>query len=817
MLIRSVTWKMVASIWGIMMTLIRTFMRLSAAFRKQWILLGVLVALTAFLLAYTSTGVQCLMNAYDESYASAYGKHDVIFVEEQPFTAQELFPSGTAFGYMEDYGEYCFQGTHVHGTLGSFDDQAFRTAHLAVLEGRLPESAGEIILEEYLFDQIPDLQVGSHCVLQSKEGQLISVSICGVVSNYSSQWNIPWTASQLSLNPLPSVIGVSGLNDWGVPNSYMCAIDTPEYDQAYINVDPSRLSFQTNSAYHEAATQEIERMEILQRLFEILILVSSFFMLERVLTLIFHRYSRVQHTLSAVGTPQTFSFALIAIPSVVVYFAGVPVGCASGMYLTSITLDGYGDHFATSIAPSLIALTAIFWLTLILKWRNFCFSRSRHSEADQSLKRLSISAGSSFSNAFGRLSFRLYFRRQGTLILGLCMAIMALSALSIYKVYASPSYLPGPEFEIKPHTAEMWETVGYYNISDVSNDELSMDNVRTLESLPEESIAIAYLDTNYTTLDIPDLPNDIISGFNEYPGEFSSLSHAIPELEKPVCTNWHMILGTPRLMEMLTSKYDIGLDEAALFFPEYTGSAPEFITVAKATKRSQTGVEKRISSSSEIAFSFEEVGIGAVLSEPFDITINDINLRLAEPVLIVPSKMALSSDVLNRLQQVDVYANGDTNFKDLNNKLRSFAAEFTEPFFYSRYESNLESERKLHYMSWISLLVACTLIAYMLLVFVLLSLESMDARKPTLRVLFVLGTPKIAVHQSLLIEFSLYIFVFAMIALGLTTLLCGIFGYLSAALPIFACIAGISGTFLVAIGILVRRFVSDYYFGESSA
>ena len=84
--------------------------------------------------------------------AAKYGKHDSIVynLSEEQLSALRKNLLARKVGVLETYGSWTLAGTTQAGsiTIGSFDETAWQLGCIPILDGRLPERADEIALEQ---------------------------------------------------------------------------------------------------------------------------------------------------------------------------------------------------------------------------------------------------------------------------------------------------------------------------------------------------------------------------------------------------------------------------------------------------------------------------------------------------------------------------------------------------------------------------------------------------------------------------------------------------------------------------------------------
>ncbi len=88
-------------------------------------------------------------------------------------------------GYIEHYGAYEINGESIR--IGSFDAAALELGWIDAVEGRLPEAAGEIVLEEFYKRLVPE-GIGSTLTLLTENGEQ-TYTVCGFIEDYTLSWS----------------------------------------------------------------------------------------------------------------------------------------------------------------------------------------------------------------------------------------------------------------------------------------------------------------------------------------------------------------------------------------------------------------------------------------------------------------------------------------------------------------------------------------------------------------------------------------------------------------------------------------------------
>ncbi|UTR15759.1 ABC transporter permease [Salipaludibacillus sp. LMS25] len=193
--------------------------------RRRWFLLLLamttlsIVAVISIFTASETIKISILERNYDK-----HGKFHAVVVDANDEVIEKISQASfvEAVGQVNLLGTtYIDQAQTREVTVGSFDEEAVRLGRLNLVEGRMPENAGEIALE-FFYAQTSDRlsALGDEAVV-TIAGEKQQVEVVGIVENYIHQW--PQSGET-----------VRGINDF--PNVFLSETDMAQYKEFQTNV-----------------------------------------------------------------------------------------------------------------------------------------------------------------------------------------------------------------------------------------------------------------------------------------------------------------------------------------------------------------------------------------------------------------------------------------------------------------------------------------------------------------------------------------------------------------------------------------------------
>ncbi len=149
-----------------------------------------------------------------QAEAGFRGAFDGIFFDLSARQRESLFSGGKiqSGGLISHYGAYEVSETGREITLGSMDKTAIQLGRIDAVEGRLPQTAGEIALEEMWRARLPKgTGIGSTLHIQTAGGEK-AYTLCGFIENYTEAW-----AEGLNVNPSIKNLPHALIGEGGAP------------------------------------------------------------------------------------------------------------------------------------------------------------------------------------------------------------------------------------------------------------------------------------------------------------------------------------------------------------------------------------------------------------------------------------------------------------------------------------------------------------------------------------------------------------------------------------------------------------------------
>ncbi|NLG24029.1 MAG: hypothetical protein GX558_01630, partial [Clostridiales bacterium] len=137
------------------------------AHKKQYRALTAGIALAIFFMSLMLALGQSVYLTYRENHWRQVGKHDVTLFDSEAVTRQSLLEGGyvSAAGSAYVIGEEADTGVAI----GYYDEPGEQLAYWQVVEGRMPQSAGEIAVERAKLRRLKrDAQLGDRLTLKIK-------------------------------------------------------------------------------------------------------------------------------------------------------------------------------------------------------------------------------------------------------------------------------------------------------------------------------------------------------------------------------------------------------------------------------------------------------------------------------------------------------------------------------------------------------------------------------------------------------------------------------------------------------------------------
>jgi len=157
-------------------------------FKKGNLSIFLLLIIVVFVIGGSISLVETASYALMQKNAEVYGDfHGIIFaISENAMETVEQSPYVTDHAYIYSYGIYELPESQVEISLGTYDEKAWEMSHIQLIEGRMPQSAEEIALEERWKTDM-GWKTGDTVTIDTGEEEK-QFTICGWINNYRLLW-----------------------------------------------------------------------------------------------------------------------------------------------------------------------------------------------------------------------------------------------------------------------------------------------------------------------------------------------------------------------------------------------------------------------------------------------------------------------------------------------------------------------------------------------------------------------------------------------------------------------------------------------------
>lgn len=306
--------------------------------KKSTAMMVALLSLAAFLILSIAPIFTAILDTTFDGFVEKSGRFQATFFDLSEAQVAELraTPIVREVGLMENYGNFPLAGTDAYVTAGHMDETAVSLGGLRLLQGRLPETAGEAAVEEHLLYLLPEGSgVGSRFSLETPDG-VWEFCICGVLRNYTgfcSSPDVPLPGENDYLNILLSKGDTLGsepktaallylytLNRMESPNGAIIRLSN---DIGDIDVDHMTFNDETYGAYFPMMIYPVYTY---RGLFTILVLTGTAVLLCIALTAHFRTFAPVARTMAQLGASRARRLGLLLLWAGILGLAGVLLG-----------------------------------------------------------------------------------------------------------------------------------------------------------------------------------------------------------------------------------------------------------------------------------------------------------------------------------------------------------------------------------------------------------------------------------------------------------------------------------------------------------
>ncbi|MGI6665609.1 MAG: hypothetical protein ACOX3W_09485 [Christensenellaceae bacterium] len=167
-----------------------------------------IIALSIALMLSAIPVFGAVIDASNEILGNRYGTHNVILfnissVQYSKIIEEEIVK---AHGIIYNFGSWEIDGTDNFLTVGHLDYDALSIGKQKLLQGRMPQAANEIVLEQnamYRFSEEVNLKDSIHFTYNGKE---YTFQVVGILSGYTNNWYTGENQLKRGYNDLPNAL-----------------------------------------------------------------------------------------------------------------------------------------------------------------------------------------------------------------------------------------------------------------------------------------------------------------------------------------------------------------------------------------------------------------------------------------------------------------------------------------------------------------------------------------------------------------------------------------------------------------------------------
>lgn len=263
-------------------------------------------------------------------------------------------------GTMDIYGE-ALQETQYIGKIGAVDPPFPKQTQLTLKKGHFPEATNEIAMEAFVLDELGrdySLPQQLTIAIKSPKGSVLTkaktFTLCGIVNNYSANWNSDGDLANLFIAPSPSLQKTAVTNMFLIPKKGYEDI----LSQLRLKDNQITENKQTEFTYHPYSPQNLPYT---------IIAIASIAMMITLLWAIWHHFMQRQRRefqiLSALGFAKK-ALLLDALSLQLRCSLGSILLVAFPCFLLSMSLPAF--LIAALILLSTVVVTSIF-LSFLLR------------------------------------------------------------------------------------------------------------------------------------------------------------------------------------------------------------------------------------------------------------------------------------------------------------------------------------------------------------------------------------------------------------------------------------------------------------------
>lgn len=162
--------------------------------RKLYYFMIILLILLVIFILVVILFEQIIIAKQNQIKRDLFGDWDIICFDfdkkDISYFENNVFIDNYSMQYVQ---EKVFLDKDQRVIIGSTDDNFLELGNIKLLEGRMPNSSGEVAVEEQYLHLLEVDRIGDVIPLNSPISSLVGYKVCGIISNYSDRWKrINW-------------------------------------------------------------------------------------------------------------------------------------------------------------------------------------------------------------------------------------------------------------------------------------------------------------------------------------------------------------------------------------------------------------------------------------------------------------------------------------------------------------------------------------------------------------------------------------------------------------------------------------------------
>ena len=734
--------------------------------------------------------------------AAKYGKHDSIVynLSEEQLSALRKNLLARKVGVLETYGSWTLAGTTQAGsiTIGSFDETAWQLGCIPILDGRLPERADEIALEQNVrFRLGREFAVGDSLTLE-QGGATRTFTVCGILANYTINWDTP-TGNPLvaGYNDLPK--GIVALQQTNMPVRHLhalCLSDTIGGPIAQFAEENGLDSSGSGQYYYLVLYEQLKPLKSFRRFFFLIIAFGVVLCLYKGLSLYLDAYQAAFQTMIDLGARRVHLFRIFAVQQGILLLLGALLGLPLGAGIAWFADRRLAGHAAIDLFSVQSLCTLGIALLFLAALAAACFCLRFRTEDGSSLSRRKRKRSKPMRISGSLLgSLGMHFVDTGLRrVLPILLLVACLFSLTSFSEVYIQDFLETnvfqalleerpdlwlPAFEVastNPPAFVPFETVNLYQskgrafpkhtmqdfYADAGVDFIYVDRFATNEAtwiVPRGDPYWAAFDVTTPCVDESDLPSSAIAGV---PQDVLSVGYNFYVLDK--VTTPAFLEACPELADAIAS---LGRDEVIAIFPptedgrQNTSLAVgDALTFAELTYTSDDFNEVW-HNPSLITYVEHPLSIASIYPDQLQLHVGRRTEQITGPTFLITEETFLENDLFHGIEWFSIFLSPDiseTDYTKVERHVMQLASSMDNSAVVSRRE---QAAQDAQFMAVTSTSLAITLGVLGLFTLFCLALTlymALMQRKRSLAILRGLGMRRRTLEGAIFLELAVYLF-----------------------------------------------------------